>query len=84
MTAQICVQISMVSGGFPPSAHAHVKERHRHSVTYNYMQCTQLDKQLSTLALIHINYKYDINIAHICKLFSKNIQEKMKILFFPH
>ena len=35
----------------------------------NYMRCTQSEERLSALALIHMNYEYDINIDHVSKLF---------------
>ena len=50
----------------------------------NYMRCTQSEEQLSALALIHMNYEYDINIDVVCKLFFLNIHLKWKkqVYFF--
>ena len=35
----------------------------------NYIRCTQSEERLSALALIHMNYEYNININHVCTLF---------------
>ena len=35
----------------------------------NYLRCTQTEKRLSALALIHSNYHESVDIACICKLF---------------
>ena len=44
----------------------------------NYMRCTQSEEQLSALALIHLNYEYDINIDHVCNFFSSKISAHVK------
>ena len=48
-------------------------ERSASALSNNYMQCTQSEERLSALALIHMNYEYDINIDHVCKLFFPKI-----------
>ena len=50
----------------------------------NYMRCTQSEERLSVLALIHMNYEYDINIDHISKFFFLKyyVKWKTQVYFF--
>ncbi len=41
------------------------------------MRCTQSEEWLSALALIQMNYEYDINI-HVCNFFFLNYPRKME------
>ena len=60
-----------------------MKDRHLHSGDLTII-CDAHSQKSGALALIHMNYEYDINIDHVSKLFflKYHIKWKKQVFFF--